>query len=161
VARVVADRSTQSALVEGDEFSRFLRRGRIEPWLAESHTQNELVNRIQASTAGAYCLGGFETVFDGVLGPWFLGEFAEHAACSFDDVVLLPSVDTCRDHIRNRSGHGFDDESATRSLHDQFTTACDAAGIDRAHIVDSGAGTPDSIADEIDARRHAGVLHVS
>ena len=45
VAALVADRLPRSVLVEGDAFFAFVRRDAIEPWLPESHAQNEIVDR--------------------------------------------------------------------------------------------------------------------
>lgn len=62
VARILADRSERSVLVEGDVFFGFLARGAIEPWLPESKQQNEIVTRAAASAAGRYSSAGYMTV---------------------------------------------------------------------------------------------------
>jgi ABC-type cobalamin/Fe3+-siderophores transport system ATPase subunit len=71
VARILADRVKPSVLVEGDSFFAFLARGAIPPWLPESNDQNDIVIQAAASAAGRYASGGYMTVYDGVVGPWF------------------------------------------------------------------------------------------
>lgn len=76
LARLMADRFEPSALVEGDTFFAFLARGANLPWLPESTRQNEIATEAAASAAGRYASGGYATVYDGVVGPWFLPTFA-------------------------------------------------------------------------------------
>jgi hypothetical protein len=93
VARLVTDRFEPSALVEGDAFFAFLARGAIEPWLPQSADQNEVVIQAAATAAGRYAAGGITTVYDGVVGPWFLPTFAAASGLeALDYVVLLPSA---------------------------------------------------------------------
>lgn len=154
VARLLADRLDPSALVEGDEFFRFLRNGMIEPWRVESRHQNAVITRIQAGAAGQYVAGGYHTVYDGVLGPWFVDEFVAAAGVPVDYAVVLPTIDACLHRIRTRVGHEFNDEAAARSMHEQFV----AEWVDARHIVDSTTLTAEQTADEIVSRRHIGTL---
>jgi predicted ABC-type ATPase len=78
-SRILADRFDPSVLIEGDAFFAFLARGAIEPWLPESTTQNETVTQAAASAASCYVAGGYTTVYDGVVGPWFLATFCRSA----------------------------------------------------------------------------------
>lgn len=77
VARLLADRLDRSALIEGDAFFAFLAAGAIEPWLPESHEQNAVVTGAAAMTTAEFVRGGYDVVYDGVMGPWFLDEFAD------------------------------------------------------------------------------------
>src|SRR5438477_11761411 len=96
VARLIANASDQSVLVEGDAFFGFLASGAIEPWLAGSNDQNTVVTRAAAAAAGQFASGGYLTVYDGVVGPWFLATFAAGTGLDrLDYVALLPSVDDC------------------------------------------------------------------
>lgn len=156
IARIIADSMSPAALVEGDEFFRFLRNGVIEPWKVEAREQNEVVVGIQATTAACYRVSGYETVYDGIVGPWFLDRFVEHAGAPVDYAVLLPAIDVCLHRIGTRTDHEFRDETATRSLHHQFV----AESLDGRHVFDSGAGTAQDIAEAIMARRSAGRLGV-
>lgn len=156
VARLLAARLEPSALVEGDDFYRFLCNGAIEPWKREARRQNQIITSIEAATAGRYVIGGYHTVFDGVLGPWFIERFTAAAAVPVDYAVVLPSVEACLARIRTRVAHGFHDEAAARSMHEQFIPGA----IDDRHLIDSTSLTAEQTADEIESRRLAGSLRL-
>ena len=146
VARLLADRFDPSVLVEGDAFFNFLARGAIPPWLPESNEQNEIVTQAAASAAGRYVSGGYMTVYDGIVGPWFLPTFARATGLDHVDyVVLLPSVERCVEGVGTRQGHGFTDEAATRKMHDEFARA----DIDHRHLLVDPPDGPDAVADLI------------
>ena len=124
VAQVLASAAERSVLVEGDAFFRFLASGAIDPWLAESNDQNTVVTKAAASAAGTFALGGYTTIYDGIVGPWFLETFAEATGLSeLDYVILLPDVETCVRRVATRQNHGFTDEAATRKMHAEFANA--------------------------------------
>src|SRR5919204_2602674 len=75
VAPLIAEGFDRSVLVQGDAFFGFVARGSITPWLPEANQQNEVVLRAAAAAAGRYAAGGFVTVYDGIVGPWFLPTF--------------------------------------------------------------------------------------
>ena len=158
VARLLAERSDRSVLVDGDAFFGFLVAGAMAPWLPESHVQNEIVTQAAAVATGRFAASGYATVYDGVVGPWFLPSF--HAATGLhhlDYVVLLPPVELCLDRVRTRVGHGFTDSAATRRMHAGFA----AADVDERHVL---ADPPDgvaAVADLVEAARVAGRLSVS
>ena len=154
VARLLADSYEPSVLVEGDAFFAFLGRGAVEPWLPESKKQNEVVTRAAASAAGRYAAGGYITVYDGVVGPWFLPTFAEATGLeSLDYVVLLPSVERCLEGVKTRTNHGFSDEAATRKMHDEFARA----EVDPRHVANPPDG-PAAVVSLVIAARAAGQL---
>jgi 2-phosphoglycerate kinase len=143
VARVLAYRFERSVLVEGDAFFSFISRGAITPWLREANEQNEVVTKAAAAAAGRYAAGGFATVYDGMVGPWFLPTFLQASGLdSVDYVVLLPSIERCIDRVVSRTGHGFRDERATRHMYRQFAEA----DIDRRHVLVDPPGTPEDVA---------------
>ena len=155
VARALVDTFEPSVLVEGDAFFAFLARGAIEPWLPASRSQNEIVVRAAAAATGRFASGGYATVYDGVLGPWFLPEFAAEAgARELHYVILLPPVERCVRQVANRSGHGFTDEAATRHMHREFAQA----EIDQRHVLTGLASTIEGVAADILARLRAGAL---
>ena len=83
-----------SVLVQGDAFHWFLRCGAVEPWLPEAHHQNQVVTAAAARTAVDFAVGGYHTVFDGIVGPWFLAAFVEpcrDAGVDLDYVVVAAS----------------------------------------------------------------------
>jgi cytidylate kinase len=134
VAQLVVDRFEPGALVQGDVFFGFVARGYIDPWLPASHEQNTVVTEATARATSVFARGGFTTVFDGMVGPWFLPTFlanAELAAVHY--VVLIASVETCVARVRGRADHGFRDEDVTRQMHASFA----AAGIESRSVVDA------------------------
>jgi hypothetical protein len=85
--------------------------------------------------------GGYDTVFDGVVGPWFLPAFATATGLEWlHYVILMPSLERCVVRVRTRQGHGFTDEAATRHMHEQFTRAM----IDQRHVI---VDPPDDVDD--------------
>jgi len=155
VAALVADGLPRSVLIEGDAFMAFLRQGAIEPWLPESHAQNEIVVEATALATGRFARD-YPTVFDGVMGPWFLDRFlAETGLDALDYAVLLPDVEVCVERVFTRVDHGFRDESAARKMHHEFAR-CE---IDARHVIVNHS-TAEDAADEIIARWECGVLRV-
>ncbi|MGH3831895.1 MAG: AAA family ATPase [Pseudonocardiaceae bacterium] len=155
VARILADRFEPSALVEGDSFFAFLARGAIPPWLPESNDQNDIVIQAAASAAGRYASGGYMTVYDGVVGPWFLPTFAIATGLAYlDYLVLFPSLERCVGRVRARQGHGFTDEGATRTMHREFARA----DVERRHLFLDPPDDPEDVADLVVAALSSGSL---
>lgn len=155
VARILADRVEPSVLVEGDSFFAFLARGAIPPWLPESNDQNDIVIQAAVSVAGRYASGGYMTVYDGVVGPWFLPTFATATglAC-LDYLILLPSLQRCVERVGTRQGHRFTDEAATRTMHRNFARA----DVDRRHLLLDPPDEPEAVADLVVAALSRGAL---
>ncbi len=155
VTERVARRLTPSALVEGDSFFHFLRNGAIDPWLPESDDQNVHVTRAAGAAAGEFARGDIQTVYDGVIGSWFLHEFLMATKLeSLDYAVLLPPVEVCVQRVLARERHGFKNEVATRHMHEQFTVRPSA---DR-HIFRQVDQSPDELAADVLAARGRGDL---
>jgi cytidylate kinase len=145
VSELVAGHFDRCALVQGDRFFGFVARGYVDPWLPESHEQNEVVTRATATAAGRFATGGYTTIFDGMIGPWFLPTFLTYSGLgSVHYAVLLPDLETCVARVRDRENHGFRDESVTRQMHESFATS----KIDARHVF-TGRGDPPSVAREI------------
>jgi cytidylate kinase len=154
VARLVADHFEPCALVQGDVFFGFVGRGYIEPWLPEAHGQNTVVTEATARATSAFARGGFTTVFDGMVGPWFLPTFL--ATAELDAVhysVLIPSVATCVARVQSRTSHGFRDENVTRQMHAAFAEG----GLDPRYVINAEADAP-TVAEEVLHRFEAGGL---
>jgi cytidylate kinase len=157
VARLVAQQLDVSVLVEGDAFFGFLDRGAIAPWLPEADAQNEIVVRAAAAAAGTFAVS-YLTVYDGVIGPWFLPAFSEATGLAvLHYAVLLPGVDECVARVSTREGHGFRDAAATRHMHGEFARAC--RDLEQRHVF--VADPPDAVAAEVLRRWRAGELLVS
>ncbi len=157
VSRLLADQFESSVLVEGDAFFAFLASGAIEPWLPESHEQNEIVTDVAAAATAAFLAGGYDTLYDGVMGPWFLPAFARRLGLAeFDYVVLLPSEAQCVERVRRRVDHGFTDDSAARWMHRQFDANRPASD----HVIEGDHLDPEATAHEVTQRRAAGQLRL-
>jgi hypothetical protein len=154
VSRRLADAFDPSVVVEGDAFFGFLASGAIQPWLPESDAQNEIVTEAAAVCAGRFALD-YPTLYDGVVGPWFLPTFAGASGlASLEYVMLLPSVERCLEGVRTRLNHVFTDEDATRKMHHEFANAA----IDAAHVVVDPPDGVDAVAELILAKRDKGEL---
>lgn len=156
VAALVADRLPRSVLIEGDAFFAFLRQGAIDPWRPESDAQNAIVTEAAAVATGRFARD-YETVYDGVMGPWFLDAFL--AATGLDElhyVVLFPDVEVSVGRVMTREDHGFRDEAAARKMHGEFTRA----DVDARHLLVNHS-TPDAAAEEIVDRWERGDLRIS
>lgn len=139
----VAHRFEPSVIVRGDAFFGFLERGARVPWMPGSDRQNEVVTRAAASAAGQYVRGGYWTVYDGVVSPWFLQTFlTETALDQIGYAILLPSAERCVERVSTRREHGFTDAHATRQMHRQFADAA----IDRRHLLIDPPDDPDHAA---------------
>ena len=155
VARVLADGFDRSALVVGDDFFAFVRKGYVEPWLDAAHQQNEVVTRAAAAATGTLVGGGYQVVYDGVIGPWFAPAFlAATGLARMHYAVLLPSLDCCRARVTGRTGHGFTDLTATEQVHRQFA----GAGIPERHLFCDDGDDPATVAAHIRSRVADGTL---
>jgi cytidylate kinase len=144
VAALVADRLPRSVLVVGDAFFDFVRQGFVEPWRPESHAQNGVVTDAAALAAGRYARD-YPTIFDGVMGPWFLDAFV--AATGLEEIhyaVLLPDVEVCVERVMTRQDHVLRNEDAARRMHANFVRAA----VDARHVVVNHS-TPNVAADEL------------
>ncbi len=155
VAALIADRLPRSVLVEGDAFFAFVRSGFVEPWLPESHEQNQVVVEAAAVATGRFARE-YPTVYDGVVGPWFLDAFfAGTGLETLDYAVLLPDVEVCVERVMTRREHGFRDEPAARKMHHEFTNA----PVDERHVV-VNHDDAEAAADEVMVRWERGDLRV-
>jgi hypothetical protein len=95
------------------------------------------------------------TVYDGVVGPWFLPTFlAATGLNNLDYVVLQPSIERCLARVATRRGRGLTDEHATRRMHQQFAQS----NFDRRHMLIDPPDHPERVADLILASRTDGSL---
>lgn len=157
VADVLARRLQRSSLVRGDAFFDFLLVGAIAPWLPEAHTQNAAVTRAAAAATGELVRGGLDTIYDGVLGPWFLPDFLEASRLDhIGYVVLLPPIETCVRRVADRTGHGFSDETATRHMHHQFQSAA----VEPRHLIADDSLSPAALAARILGEHKQGVYRI-
>ena len=159
VADLLARQSAEKSVhIHSDDFYGYLRTGSVEPWLPEAAAQNNVVTGAIAEAAATYAAGGYFTVLDGIVGPWFLPTFVEAArrhAVRLDYVVLFPDVETAVRRVVAR-GHGLQEEQPTREMHRQFSEL----GRYTANVVDSSHLSPREVADVVLARRLAHAFNI-
>jgi hypothetical protein len=156
VGALVSARLSPSVLILGDAFFRFLDQGAVTPWFPEAKDQNQVVIRASGAAAGQFARGGYEAVFDGVLGPWWLPTFFE--ATGLDNLhyaILLPSAERCVHNVASRQGHN-NEESATRYMHDQFQRAL--GDFDTRHLLADPPANSEYTATELLCRYRDGLL---
>lgn len=155
VAQRVADTFERSVRVKGDEFFGFLAAGSILPWLPGSETQNDVVLKAAAAATGHFVRGGYDTVYDGVLGPWRVREFLSDCGIeSLHYAVLLPSEETCINRVMTRQNHGFKDLEATTEVHQGFANA----EVDPRHVLADPPDEIDAVVDLVLDRMNDGSL---
>ena len=161
VAALLVETFDTAALVPGDAFFAFWRRGAIMPWLPEAHEQNAVITRAAAAAAGAFAAGGCPVVYDGVVGPWYLPLFAEEVAHQGVDVgaelhyaVLLPPLERCQQRVADRARHGFTDAAATARMHADFA----GAEVEDRHVLTDLPGRPGDVVDLVLQRYADGAL---
>ena len=146
VASLIAASFSQSAVVEGDCFHRFLRNGRIQPWLPESHAQNTTITSVTVEAAAGYARDGWTTVLEGILGPWFLPMIRDGTnGLTLHYFVMKAPLDTCVSRFTQREPGASSDVVA--KMHREFAQA----PIEARHVVDS-AQDPEAIAAIITGR---------
>ncbi len=160
IAPLVADCHELAACLDLDWFFAKVRRGFIEPWREESHTQNRIILRAAAQAVVAFADGGYFTVAEGILYPFMLDIFAE--ACvphgiELDYAVLRAPIGVVQQRVRDRRSEpehvgALADASVVGDLWSQF----ERHGMEERHLVDSDGRPPNVIAADIDRRLRAG-----
>ncbi|MFS0700803.1 hypothetical protein AB6N24_12600 [Cellulomonas sp. 179-A 4D5 NHS] len=156
VAALLGERRDPSALVVGDAFFAFLRRGAVAPWRPEAHAQNRVVLAAAAAATTHLVAGGLHVVYDGVVGPWFL-DLVAGVVPDLHYAVLLPPVETCVVRVASRTGHGFTDPGAARRMHREFVTS----GVAARHLLTDAAADAVAVAVAIDGRVADGSLRLA
>jgi hypothetical protein len=160
LAPLVADRHAPSVCLDLDWFFAKVRKGFIEPWRSEAHTQNRVVLRAAAEAVAAFAEGGYFTVAEGILYPDMLDLFADACAphgVSLNYAVLRAPIGIVQQRVQDRRTEpehlgALADAAVVEDLWAQF----EGHGVGERHRVDSGARTLDAIAQEIDDRLGSG-----
>lgn len=139
----------KAAHLHTDDFYVYIRKGYIEPWLPTAHGQNTTIMEAASESAMAYARGGYFTVVDGIVGPWFLPPFRERAArdgIAIDYVVLRPSKATAISRGVAREERGaMRDEKVIAQMWDHFADL----GVLERHALDNGGHTTIQTAEAI------------
>jgi adenylate kinase family enzyme len=131
VARLVVEGFARGVHVDADAFWRWIRTGRIPPWLPESRDQNTTVIDAIAVASARYAAGGFDVIVDGIVGPWFVEPFMRQAASGslpLQYVILRPTLDVALARAVQRGDEALTDEAPIRKMYDAF---CDLGPFER------------------------------
>ncbi|SRR6266571_756080 len=148
VASMLASGLRLSVHLHCDDFWRYIRHGRIAPYLPQAHRQNQTVIDALAQAAVSYAAGGYQVICDGVIGPWFIDVFCAAAitrGIGLDYVVLRPDLATTLRRAASRADPALTGPGPVRSLHSQFT----GIGAFEAHVLDSTRLGPHATADAV------------
>jgi chloramphenicol 3-O-phosphotransferase len=131
--------------LHSDDFWGAIKRGLIAPYLPEAHAQNRVVMDALAAAARCYARGGYFVVFDGVVGPWFLGRMRDLIDVPLHYVVLRPDLCTTVARAQERTDR-LREFGPIQNLHQQFANL----GTLESHVIDT---TGQSIAATVEAVR--------
>ncbi|MDD9380911.1 AAA family ATPase [Streptomyces sp. ZAF1911] len=149
VARILAEsRLSPSVHLHTDDFYAAVKQGALAPYLPEAHAQNATVTGVIARAAAGYAAGGYHTVVDGVIGPWFLEayeEAAKAAAVGLTYVVLRPDRETALARGTSRSQHPLTDPDILGQIYDGFADL----GPYEKNVLDSTALTAEETAEAV------------
>jgi broad-specificity NMP kinase len=164
VAPLVADRRPLSVCLDIDWFFAKLRRGALEPWSVEAHSQNRVVLHAAAEAVAAFAAGHYFTVAEGILHPFMLDLFA--AACEPRGIVLHYAVlrapiNLVQQRARDRTTEPEHAGALTDAeVIDDLWTQFESHGVEERHRVDVSGRSPVEVAEEIDRRLQAGTLRL-
>lgn len=144
---------TPKVHLHSDDFWGYIKTGKIDPWLPQSHDQNTMIMQIAAGVAGAYASHGYVVLLDGVIRPWALPAFSA-LGLPLHYLVLRTSVEEAVTRCQARGGDSLTDPQVVAALHaefadlgahEQFVLAVN--GLDR-------AGAMDAVISALESGRH-------
>ncbi|MGE7094298.1 AAA family ATPase [Lysinibacillus sp. NPDC048646] len=98
IARRLAEQSTheRSIHMHTDDFYKYIQKGYVPTWLPEAQNQNIVTLEAFTASASRFALGGYQTIVDGIIGPWFLDPWFQAVREGLDVhfVVLRPDEKT-------------------------------------------------------------------
>ncbi len=106
VGRLVAERFDPSICLMSDQLYTTIVNGFVLQWEPDSQHQNEVIVRAALSSAARMAEGGYATVLEGVVGPWFAEIIREETATLSVPtiyVVLRPDLATCLERAVTRA----------------------------------------------------------
>lgn len=164
VAPLVADRHEPSVCLDLDWFFAKLRRGAIEPWRKEAHTQNRVVLHAGAEAVAAFAAGGYFTVAEGILYPFMLDLFAaasERYGITLHYAVLRAPIELVQQRVQDRrSEPQHAGALADADVVDDLWAKFEHQGVEARHRIDVGARDAATVAGEIELRLEAGALRL-
>lgn len=136
VSAALASDFERGVHLESDWFFRSIKSGFVAPWLPDAHSQNAAVMVAAADAAAAYADAGYTVVWDGIVGPWFLGLIARRLGdreIRVQYLVLRPKRVTASHRVRDRGD--TPETSGAETMYDQFADL----GELESHVISSDA----------------------
>jgi hypothetical protein len=161
VGRIVASKCSRSACIQSDWFWSTIVNGHVPPWEAIADRQNQVMIRSALASAVRMADGGYSTVLEGIIGPWYFNLVRDELAmCSVgvSYVVLRPDVDACLARATGRVADGpehrdaLTDEGPIRHMWNEFAHLGDYEHC----VVDSSVFEPAATADRVCERLRDG-----
>ncbi|MCZ7940403.1 AAA family ATPase [Agrobacterium salinitolerans] len=103
-----------------DDLWGYIKHGRIDPWLPQSHQQNRMIMQIAADVAGHYAKEGYFVILDGVVRPDWLPAFSALSR-TLHYIVLRTTAAEVIERCLARGGDSLSDPLVVADLHSQFT----------------------------------------
>ena len=107
VGRSIAHRFSRSVCIESDWFWSTICNGFVLQWKVEADPQNRAVIRSFVAAGARMAAGGYSTVVEGIVGPWYLDlvrEELRQADVAAHYIVLRPALDICLQRATGRGG---------------------------------------------------------
>ncbi len=123
VGRLLTAEHSSSVYLHADDFWANIVTGAIPPYQPESGQQNQLVMTVLATAALGYAQGGYYVVVDGVVGPWYVGEFRIAAAGTgipLHYVILRPDEQTTMGRATGRGADALTEPGPVLDMYRQF-----------------------------------------
>ena len=142
VSAALASGCERGVHLESDWFFRSIRSGFVAPWLPEAHSQNAAVMVAAADAAAACADAGYAVVWDGIVGPWFLGRVARRLGVRkirLHYLVLRPRHGTALERVRGRDDTA--EATGAEAMYDQFADL----GEFEPHVVSADASAAEVI----------------
>ena len=146
VAHEVAEHFNPSVCIESDWFWTTITNGFVKQWLVEADLQNQTVIRSFVAAAARMVVGGYSTVLEGIIGPWYLDLVRDELAAvgvKAHYLVLRSDLGTClsratgRGNVERVPGHPpLTDEGPIRQMWNAFADLRDYEG----HVLDASNG---------------------
>ena len=148
--------SRLGVLLNGDDFFDSVRSGWIAPWESASAAQNATVIEALGAAANRFARGGYMTVVDGILGPWFLDQFRSAVTVAVHYAVIRPPADVAFARGTGRADPKRNDPVPIAKMYAPFADL----GALESHVVDNAGLTVDETLDLIAIGLRAGRLRL-
>ena len=141
VARLLTAEHSLSVHLHADDFWASIVTGAIPPYQPGSAQQNQVVMTVLAVAALGYAQGGYYVVVDGVVGPWYIGEFRIAVAGTgipLHYAIIRPDEETTVSRSAGRGEGALTVSGPVRDMYQQFRDL----GEYEPHAVDSTKRDP-------------------